>query len=511
MRIRVSDIPLDGSGVNLADRSTRPQAFSQGYRLGSTEDAWDRNWTPRPSLPDTELARHMTYMWGRSYDLHRNNGYVSGPTTRLAALVGELVPQFLTSDVEERDALSALWQEWSQQAGSDGVTSWAMLCEMLVGNACQGGDVLCLFDDRPELGGPIPLRINLVDAWRVAYPSDKDKDGKSVVMGVKRDRGMEIGYFVSRDGGGDPYYFARELDGRPGAVLFRRPDPTRRPGQTRSTPIATPYLNNIKDAWDHERHHSRTAGDRARMKAILQASDVQEIKKIFQEARQAEAAGNTEEARLIRQTAKATVVETPDAATMILPKWADYKATPTETVDPNFTGYMKGQLQAVAPGWGLGHEVAFLRMEEANFARAKIHFMQAGSEVKRWVRDIGAQLGRNLITLLVQYAWAYGYLKKKPTATATRVDWHGLPIEYMDIGSEVSAYADAKATGIMSPQAIARRGNTSWELTLREDMEYVAAHKALKEKLGLSDEDIASALGARKAAPTTATTKEPAP
>ena len=514
MTARVTEIPLTSAlSVDLTEKRAKAQGLiGQGYRLGSTDDPWDRNWNPLPSLPDTELSRHMTYMWGRSYDLHRNNGYVAGPSTRLAGLVGELVPQFLTKDATERAELSRLWGLWAPQAMSDGVGSFAMFCELLVGNACQGGDVLVPLEHREEIeDGPIPLRVNLVDAWRVANSESKDKDGKTISLGVKKDKGVEVGYFVSRDDGNAPYYFPRIKNGRPGAVLFRRPDPLRRPGQSRSTPIATAYLNNIKDAWDHERAHTRTAGSRARMKAILQATDVEGIKKIFQAAKEAEAT-DPEMARIIRQSAKATTVETPDATTMILPKWAEYKATPTDTVDPNFTTYMKGQKEAVAPGWGFGREIAFLEMGDANFARARIHFMQAQSEVKRWIRDIASQVGRPLIKLFVQYAWAYGYLSKEPTAEATDVAWHGLPVEYMDLGNEVSAYADAKASGIMSPQAISRRSNTDWELTLREEMDYALAWKNLKEEFGLSDEDIASALGVRKEAPTTSTTQqEPTP
>lgn len=501
MNARISEIPLDGTSPGLSIHAPKAQGLSQGYALGSTEDPWNRNWVPLPSLPDTELSRHQSFMWGRSYDLHRNNGFVAGPSTRLAALVGELVPQFKSSNVQERDALTKLWKSWARQATSDGVGSWAMFCETLVGNACQGGDVLCLFDHRPELGGKIPLRLKQVDAWRVGHLSEVDKDGKKIALGVKKDRGMEIGYYVTRENGDAPYYFERIRDGRPGAVLFRRPDPLRRPEQSRATPIATAYLSEVKDAWDHARHHSRSAGSRARQKAILQAGDPQEIKKIFQAAKQAEDAGNADEARLIRQSAKASVVETPEASTLILPKWADYKATPTDTVDPSFTEYMKGQLQSVAPGWGLGHEVAYLRMEEANFARARIHFMQAQSEVKRWIRDIGTMIGDPLIQLFVQYAWAHGYLEQDPTDEATDVEWHGLPVEYMDLGAEISAYGDGQVTGVMSPQAIARRNNTDWETTLTERIEFARRHRDLMKQYGLTDQDLNSAFGERADAP----------
>lgn len=492
-------------GAALPQGAPRPQGFGQGYRAGSTEDPWNRNWTPHPSLPDTELSRHMTYMWGRSYDLHRNNILVSGPTSTLAALVGELFPQSLADSPDDRKALEQLWQEWAEQTGSDGVSSLAQQCEYLVGNASQGGDVLVLLDERPDLGGPIPLRLNLVDAWRIAYPSGKDDAGRTVSMGVAKKDGVEVGYYVYKgDEAGGHYYFERVREGRPNAILFRRPDPTRRPGQTRTPPVAAAAFDTLKDTSDHARHHGRSAGSRSRQKAVIQAGDPEEVKKIFAQAKQLEEAGLKDAAMMVRQSAKMYVAETPEASVLVLPKWADYKTLPTDTVDPSFEAYFEGRQKSVAPAWGLPFEMAYKRMDGANLSRARIHHLQAGFESRRWIRDLGTTVFRHVWRLFVQYAWSYGHIKRRPTPDMYRVRWSGQPQEYLDLGAEIGAYSDAQASGIMSPQAIARRNNTDVFVTMTERIEYAQEFKRRCIEAGLSDEDLNAAFGSRKSAPATA-------
>lgn len=501
---QVRDVPLIPGQTGLRDDQAKVQGLAgDGYSLGSTDDQWNRNWFPTTAPPDQVLARHMRYMLARSYDLHRNNQLVAGPSAVLAGLIGEITPEFLTSDLKERDELYAIWEEFAPLAGADGVTTWAQICDRMWGNAEQAGNVLASYDHRPDLEGPFPFKINLIDAQRLNYPSDRDKAGRRVVMGVAMDKGVHMGYYVENsEDPENPYYFERIRNGRPNARLFYRPDPLFRPGQVRATPIGVASMADIKDTWDFGRHTVRTVHSKARLKATMKAPNPQELAKIFAAARTADERGDHEEARALRQSARAIVAETPEAAILMLPSWAEYLETPKDTVGGGeFAEFVGEKTKTSVTGWGLPYEIGHRRWGDANFARARILMIQAGQEVSRWVRDAKDTFGRDVIKLLVQYAWAHGYLTKKPTKDTYKVQWRAAPNEYLDLNSEVDALSTAKATGIMSPQGIARRSNQDAMVVMREQLEFAKEFRDEAKRLELTEEDIAMALGKRTEAP----------
>lgn len=501
---KVHDIPLVPGQGDLRDDKAKAQGLSSdGYSLGSNDDPWNRNWHPTSAPADQILTRNMRYMLARSFDLHRNNQLVAGPSSVLAGLIGEITPEFLTSDPEERDELYALWEEFAPLAGADGVTTWAQICERLWGNGCQAGNVLVSYDHRPELEGPIPLKINLLDAQRLNYPSDRDKANRRVVMGVAMEKGVHMGYYVENpEDPESPYYFERIRNGRPNARLFYRPDVLFRPGQVRATPIGVASMPDIKDTWEYGRHTVRTAHSKARHKATMKSPNPQDLAKIFAAAKDAEEKGNLELAKALKQSARAIVAETPEATVLMLPNWAEYLDTPKDTVGGSeFADFTEEKNKTSVTGWGLPYEIGHRRWGDANYARARILMVQAGKEVSRWVRDAKDTFGRDVIKLLVQYGWAHGHLTKKPTKDSYKVSWRSAPNEYLDLNSEVDALSTAKATGIMSPQGIARRSNQDAMVLMREQLEFARAFRDEAKRLRLTEEDIAMALGKRAEAP----------
>lgn len=469
---------------------------SAGYDGGNLDD-FEQTWRPVVRHPDLELGYSRNYLVARSYEQHRNNIMVSGPTEVLSSAVGEMIPSSLAADPGVRKALEDSWREWAEQAGSDGVSTWGQICEQAVGSACQCGDVGVQYDHSPELGGVTPLRINLIDGYRIATPMDYASDA-TVRFGVETSKGAETGYWVARENAltlsrEGFYRFDRVRNGRPNFSLFRRPDATRRAGQTRGIPICSAVLLELKEVGDYDRASVRSAIRRSRITAIMKAGDPEAVARYFQRIKLEEAL-DPAAASAMRDGTKAQMVRTPDGATMILPNWVENVATPPDSTDSGYEAFIMTRLKKIANAWQLPFEVAYQIWADANFARARIHYLREGATAKRWRRDMAPGFANNTWRLHVQYMAA----KDKAIKLAPdimRVEWRGLTSEYMDLGAEIHAEAEARQTGVASPYTIAKRTGKDADREMDQTIEYVKRFKAAVQEAGLDNRDFELAFG----------------
>jgi len=475
---------------------------NQGY-AGAELGGYNQNWLPIARHPDQEMTAWLMYLWARSYEQHRNNVMVYGPTEVLAEAVGEMIPTSRAKDPESRKILQDGWSEWAEQAGSDGVSSWSDICEQLVGSACQGGDVGIQFDHRPEFGGPTPLRINLIDAYRIASPLDP-QNSETVRFGVAYNQGAEVGYYVTKEDGftmnRDGFYrFDRVRNGRPNFDLFRRPDSTRRPGQSRGVPIVASILNEVKELGDYRRSTVRGAGKRSRLTTILKSPDPEQVQKFFSKVAALQAAGQIDAATALRESAKPNLVTTPDAATLNIPNYYEIQNTPPDVTDTGYGPFLDSNLQLVAGAWQLPFEVAYQIWKDASFARARILYLRQGRTATRWRKGL-TRPANTAWRLNVQYILAANK-KLKFSPDLYDVDWHGPTQEYQDFQKEIDAEAKGRSSGIDSPQGFARRLGRDAFVSLQETIEYVKKRKELMAQNGLTDYDMAAASGPIKEAP----------
>lgn len=486
----------------------RPQVrgySNQGFAAGEV-GGYNTNWNPIAQHADTEFEFNHQYVLARSYEQHRNNPLCYGPTNVLAECVGELVPTSLAKDPATRRILQEAWSEWCEQAGSDGVSDWSMICRQWVGAAAQGGDVGISYEHRPELGGRISLRVKLHDAYLINSPIDPAND-ETTRLGVVYKQGVESAYYVAREDAfslsrSGFYRFDRVRNGRPNFTLFRRPDATRRPGQSRSAPIAATVLNELKDLADYRRAVVRGAAKRARLVQTIKSPSPEDVEKFFRRIRNAEAAGEKDTAAALRESLKPTLVTTPDAATMNIPNYMEVVTTNPDVTDTGYPAYVNSNLKIVAGAWLLPFEVAFQIWEEANYSRAQILAMQKGQTAKIW-RKAMTPVATICWRLMVQYLLANEpSLKFSPDLM--NVAWHGPNQEYMDIQTEVASEAEGRATGVLSPQEAARRTNRDAFQIEAERLDFVVERKKMLADRSLTEKDVADAFAPVKEKPVAA-------
>jgi capsid protein len=447
--------------------------------------------------PDLELAYSRNYLIARSLEQHRNNIMVSGPTEVLASAVGEMIPTSLAKDPGVREVLEEGWREWAQKAGSDGVSTWGEICEQVVGSACQTGDVGIQYDHNTQLGGITPLRINVVDGYRIATPMGFAGDA-TVRFGVETKRGAEDAYWVARENASTLsregfYRFDRVRNGRPNFSLFRRPEAVRRAGQTRSTPICAACLLELKEVGDYDRATVRGAVKRSRVTTIIKGGDPAAIAKYFQTMK-TKRATDPDEATALEEGTKVRLVRTPDGATLILPNYMDYEATPNDSTDSGYESFIMTRLKKIANAWMLPFEVAYQIWADANFARARLHYLRESKTANRWRTRMASGFANNTWGLHAQYMAAADKAIKL-TPDILRAEWRGSSAEYMDLAGEIAAEAEARQTMVMSPQTMARRTGRDADREMRLSLEFVAKVKKEMEDRGLTNADFEIAFG----------------
>lgn len=512
--IEFASTPLDLEGLRAAAINERllgntpqMQAYSgQGY-AGADPTGYNANWLPVARHPDNELALWQSYLWARSYEQHRNNVMVYGPTEVLAEAVGELVPTSRAIDPGAKAMLQERWKLFAKQAGSDGVSTWGQICESMVGNACQGGDVGVQYDDLRDLDPEMPLRIRLHDAYRINSPFETDS-GETARMGVVYRNGVESAYYVARDdsttGERSGFYrFDRIRNGRPNFDLFRRPDASRRPGQSRGVPIIASILNEAKELGDYRRSSVRGAGKRSRLTTIIKSPDPSQVQAYFQRIKTAEATGDAAAAAALREGLKPNLITTPDAATLSIPNFMEVVPTPTDVADSTYEPFLDANLGLLAGAYQLPKEVCYQIWKDANFARARILYLRQGRTANRWRSHMVPIVGNKVWTLFVQYVLASDR-KLKFSRDLFDVEWHGPTQEYQDFATEISAEAEGRSALIDSPQGFARRTGKDAFVALKESIDYAAKRKEMMAEMGVTDSDMVSAYGPIKSGPTAA-------
>jgi capsid protein len=282
-------------------------------------------------------------------------------------------------------------------------------------------------------------------------------------------------------------------NGRMNFSLFRRPDAVRRAGQTRSTPICAACLLELKEVGDYDRATVRGAVKRSRVTTIIKGGDPAAIAKYFQTMK-TKRTTDPEEAAALEEGTRVRLVRTPDGATLILPNYMDYEATPTDSTDSGYEPFIMTRLKKIANAWQLPFEVAYQIWQDANFARARIHYLREGATANRWRSRMASGFANNTWGLHVQYmAAADKAIKITPDILLAK--WHGRSAEYMDMATEISAEAEARQTLVVSPQTMARRTGRDADREMKLSLEFVESVKKEMAARGLTNADFEIAFG----------------
>jgi len=225
-----------------------------------------KTFNPRAGSADSDSLGDLPTLRSRSRDLVRNTPIATGSlATSKSNVIGtglrlraEVYREILGLTVEQAEAwerkAEELFDIWASSPSAD-ITltqSFYELQGLVFETTFESGDALVL-RRRAKRPGIVPLALNVIEADRVATPTEIQND-PDVRDGVRLDEdGAPVSYFVAQDHPGDIIVspitsfkevraFGERSGERMALHVFRR----RRPGQTRGIPELAPVIEILK-------------------------------------------------------------------------------------------------------------------------------------------------------------------------------------------------------------------------------------------------------------------------
>lgn len=247
---------------NAADSSTTTGSpYDAGAHTRRT-----MGWRAPTSSPNSAVLANLATLRDRSRAAARNDGFAKGAIEALVSnLIGtgikplsqapdDLVVEFRGRRMPFRQAVHALWLEWTDHSDADGRLDFYGQQAQVARAWLEGGDCFArVRDRRPEDRLPVPMQVQVLEpelcphTHHALLPS-----GNRVRAGIEFDRiGREVAYWFHPIRPGDTQDFdASRLvrvtndEFRPVAHVY---DPLR-PGQIRGIPHLTPALIALHEA-----------------------------------------------------------------------------------------------------------------------------------------------------------------------------------------------------------------------------------------------------------------------
>ena len=208
----------------------------------------------------------------KSRDLVRRNAWAnSALESYVANAIGTgIKPQSMVQDATVREAIQALWRDWTVDADAAGLTDFYGLQALACRAMLEGGEALVrLRYRRPEDGLPVALQLQVLEAEHLPVTLNTTaENGNLIRAGIEFDRlGRRVAYHLYRshpeDGmlapmSGDGGLTTVRVDAAEIIHLFR----ALRPGQIRGEPWlarALVKLNELDQYDDAELVRKKTA------------------------------------------------------------------------------------------------------------------------------------------------------------------------------------------------------------------------------------------------------------
>lgn len=154
------------------------------------------------------LAYSQNELRAKSRDLVRRNAWAAaGVEAFVSNAIGTgIKPQSMVLDLEQREAIHALWRDWCEDADAAGRTDFyglqALACRAMV----EGGEALVrLRYRRPEDGLAVGLQIQVLEPEHLPLTLNTDTPSGNVIRaGIEFDRlGRRVAYHLYRSHPGD--------------------------------------------------------------------------------------------------------------------------------------------------------------------------------------------------------------------------------------------------------------------------------------------------------------------
>lgn len=242
--------------------------FSGGYTGARTDHKALKEWIDaRLGSADSDSIGDLPALRARSRDLSRNNPVARGAIrTKVRNIVGSgLVPrpqpdaELLGLDDEAaarwaRDA-ERIWWAWAGSPACDleRRQDHAGLQAMVLSSVLESGDILQVRRFVERKGEVFGLKIQLIEADRIATPPGKGVDPKNIRAGVETDKdGAPVAYYVQNGHPGEVALGVERKYSRvrayssDGELMARHLYHRLRPGQTRGIPDLAAVIIELK-------------------------------------------------------------------------------------------------------------------------------------------------------------------------------------------------------------------------------------------------------------------------
>lgn len=485
-----ADTPVGGmapaSRIAQARNRTPAKMWSNPFD-GASTDAYSSRFTTWESTPDEEISQALPVLRARSSDLYRNDPIAYGILDTIAHNVIGRGPRLrsLAKGDAVSDRIDALFAEWTESAGWDGVSTWADICNGLVNGANISGDILAVW---PDIGDGSGVHVDLIDARRIDSPSTHP-ECETCRLGVGYDKyGRVQGYYVRKDAdligaGGkreDFYWFPLVKDGRPNAFLFRRPG-VNRPRQSRGLPLLAPALHDLKDLREFRRTETRRATQASKIHMIIQSPDPKQIADAFENLQTETGSDGAIDALLGRSYGK-----TPDGTILSLGIGETGAPVQIPALNGGVGDYVESMLRAIAPCTGYPYEEVFRLYAKINFSNAKGIQLMSKAATKDWRDAMTPRFLKPTARMLVVGWWASGLLGQIPfTADLLAHEWAWDEREWIDFTREVKANTEAVATGQRSiVDIVSAAGKDAYKI-IDENLKVEKYEAEQRAKLGL--------------------------
>jgi len=466
-----------------------------GYE-GASRDRMRGSWTPSGASADEVLLDELSDLRERSRYLVRNDGIASGvDRTMTNNIVGTgIAPQsrvdkrslgMSDEDAEEfQRTAERIWEKWEPHADRLGRMSFWEMQNLVMSQILVNGDVIVLNQMIERPYRPYSFALNVIEADRLATPSDKTGD-KSIRKGVEIDEaGEPVAYWICKYHPGDTTYRrstrgsdefiripARNQYGRLNVLHLYH---VKRPGQSRGEPFFAPVIAIFKNLCDY-------------MDAELVAAKVSACFSVFVKKENAEefTVSGADETQLDGKRLEE-----------IEPGMIEY-LNPGESIDgfnpqrpgAQFDVFVEKCLRFIGASLGLPYELIFKDFSKTNYSSARAALLEARKMFRCEQKFISEKLCQPAYENLLDEAVLRGELVAEDyfdrRSDYTRARWIAPGWGYIDPTKEISAAKDAVKGNISTLADECAAHGKDWE----EVLEQRAREEERRKQLGLPDEN----------------------
>ena len=480
--------------LRRAYRQASKIAFS-AYE-GAGRNRLRSSWLPGGGSADQDLLSELPALRERSRDLNRNNGDAAGITTTMTTnVIGTgIKPQSRVDreslGIDDKTAeefqkrAERTWQRWLPYADSTERMNFYEIQHLVDRQILESGEVILLPLRLKNKNRPYMLATEVIEADRLATPSDKRSD-KSIRDGVEiGERGQPVAYWIRKTHPGDLSLGYRT----PNSDKFTRiPAKNKlgmlnilhlywilRPGQTRGVPFFAPIMTRFKDMAEYMEATLVTARIAACFSIFIQKTDPLSGTSFV---------GNKtdERGQKIEYLEPGKILYGANGETVsgIKPE------QPTGTFEP----FVERMLRSMGAALGLPYELVAKDFSKTNYSSARAALLEARRYFKTRQEWLSGRLCQPIWEMVLEEAYLKGELPVnnfyEKRLDWTRARWITPGWAWVDPLKEVKASKEAVASNLSTlADELASQGKD-----VDEVLEQRAREEKKRKSLGLKDPD----------------------